>query len=59
MRAFIYVFMLSLGAVAYGQDKVPLKGIVSDSLGAPIELANVVAIDKETGQVASFWLHRP
>lgn len=54
MRAFIYVFMLSLGAVAYGQDKVPLKGIVSDSLGAPIELANVVATDKETGQVASF-----
>jgi hypothetical protein len=52
MKKFITLLLLFVATITYAQ--VELKGVVLDSLGTPLELANVIAINKETSALESF-----
>ncbi len=47
---FIAVFMVSWVSTA----QINLKGVVKDSIGAPLEMANVIALDTVAKKIASF-----
>ncbi|WP_203257591.1 carboxypeptidase regulatory-like domain-containing protein [Hyunsoonleella ulvae] len=49
--SIILVFIVSMG---YSQIK--LQGVVKDSIGTPLELANVVAINQETSALESYGI---
>ena len=44
------IFMVTLISNA----QVQLKGVVKDSIGEPLEMANVLAINKVTKKIASY-----
>ncbi|TXE17650.1 outer membrane beta-barrel protein [Psychroserpens burtonensis] len=52
MKKLLVVLMLLIAGVSSAQ--VTAKGVVKDSIGAPLELANVIAINKETKAMASY-----
>ena len=52
MKNIFIVLLLLIAAISSAQ--VTVKGIVKDSIGAPLELANVIAINKETKAMASY-----
>ncbi|MGK0387195.1 MAG: hypothetical protein ACI849_001818, partial [Patiriisocius sp.] len=52
MKKFTTLVLLWVATITFAQ--VELKGVVRDSLGAPLELANVIAINKETSALESF-----
>ncbi|WGH76386.1 carboxypeptidase-like regulatory domain-containing protein [Tenacibaculum tangerinum] len=52
MKRYLYAVLLFLGMSSHAQ--ITLKGIVKDSLNTPLELANVVAIDKATSLLESY-----
>ena len=43
MKNFITIITLSMGIAGFSQVK--LNGVIKDSLGSPLELANVIAIN--------------
>ena len=49
---FLSVFFLFAAASLFSQ--VSFKGTVKDSIGNPLELANVIAIDKSTNLLESY-----
>ena len=49
---FIMLFCVANGVFA----QVKLEGIVKDSIGAPLELANVIAINQETKTLQSYGI---
>lgn len=51
----IITFLL-LMAVGMLHAQVKLEGVVKDSLGAPLELANVIAVNKETKALDSYGI---
>ena len=54
MRILIILSIVVLSRTAVAQETFEFTGHVVDSLQAPIELANVVAIENASGAVASF-----
>ncbi|MFY0689201.1 MAG: TonB-dependent receptor [Cyclobacteriaceae bacterium] len=54
MRIYLILFLNLVAFTGYGQSPVKFTGFVKDSIGNAVELANVVAIDQETGAYASF-----
>ena len=51
---FLGVFLLLSFPELHAQ--ITLSGVVKDSLDVPLELANVVAINKQTGDLASYGI---
>lgn len=43
-----------LFVTAYASAQITVQGVVKDSIGSPLELANVIAINKETKAMASY-----
>ncbi|WP_298237483.1 TonB-dependent receptor [uncultured Algibacter sp.] len=54
MKKLIFVALLCVANLAMSQVK--LQGIVRDSIGAPLELANVIAINQETKALESYGI---
>ena len=50
----IYFTLVLLLASSIGLSQVKLQGVVRDSLGSPLELANVIAINKQSSALESF-----
>jgi len=48
MRHFIIVFGILIASSFYVNAQVRVEGVVRDSIGAPLELANVIAINQAT-----------
>lgn len=48
MRHFIIVFGILIASNFYVNAQVRVEGVVRDSIGAPLELANVIAINQAT-----------
>lgn len=49
----LLTFFLAVSMFAFSQD-VKVSGIVTDSIGNPLELANVIALNKLTNKLASY-----
>jgi len=54
MKRILLVTLLCVTGWSYAQVK--MTGIVKDSIGAPLELANVIAINQETGGLESYGI---
>ncbi|MCB0383141.1 MAG: TonB-dependent receptor [Psychroserpens sp.] len=52
MRHIILLALLLVTSLASSQ--ITVRGVVKDSIGAPLELANIIAINKETKAMASY-----
>ena len=52
MKKITFITMLLLSCVSFSQ--VQLTGIVKDSIGNPLEMANVIALDTVAKKIASF-----
>jgi len=52
MRIYFTLALLFLSSI--GLSQVKLQGVVRDSLGSPLELANVIAINKQSSALESF-----
>lgn len=52
MKYKLLIVLLLVGVSAIGQIKV--QGVVKDSIGTPLELANVIAINQETKALESY-----
>ena len=52
MKKLIFAALLCITNVAISQVK--LQGVVKDSIGNPLELANVIAINQETSALESY-----
>jgi hypothetical protein len=50
-----HIFILALLVVtSFASAQITVQGVVKDSIGAPLELANIIAINKETKTMASY-----
>ena len=56
MKYFITIIFLLMGISVTAQVK--LEGVIKDSLGNPLELANVIAINKATKSTFSVFRFR-
>ncbi|PIA81760.1 TonB-dependent receptor [Gaetbulibacter sp. 4G1] len=54
MKKIIFVALLCLSNITYAQIK--LQGVVKDSIGNPLELANVIAINQKTKALESYGI---
>lgn len=54
MKNIISIICLCMASISFGQ--VTMKGVVSDSLNQPLELANVIAINNETNGLESYGI---
>ncbi|MFI1771956.1 carboxypeptidase regulatory-like domain-containing protein [Thalassobellus citreus] len=54
MKKIILLMLLLVAEVTFAQIKV--EGVVKDSIGAPLELANVIAINQETQKLDSYGI---
>ena len=52
MRIYFTLALLLVSSI--GLSQVKLQGVVRDSLGSPLELANVIAINKQSSALESF-----
>lgn len=52
MKKIVLLAILMVTGIASAQVK--LTGVVKDSIGAPLEMANVIAINKDTKKMASY-----
>ncbi|WP_040248149.1 TonB-dependent receptor [Psychroserpens mesophilus] len=52
MRNIVLLMLLLVTSVASSQ--ITVRGVVKDSIGSPLELANIIAINKETQAMASY-----
>jgi len=52
MKNFLFFILLSLVNISFSQIK--LQGVVKDSIGNPLELANIIAINEETKALESY-----
>lgn len=52
MKYITTIIFLSLSLASFSQVK--LQGVIRDSLGSPLELANVIAINKATKTLDSY-----
>ena len=54
MKYYISILLLSISGLTFSQVK--LEGYVKDSIGNPLELANVIAINKATSALDSYGI---
>ncbi|MGB5189627.1 carboxypeptidase-like regulatory domain-containing protein, partial [Robiginitalea sp.] len=54
MKKILCIALLFVAGLSYGQ--IRLEGVVKDSLGTPLELANVIAINQETKGMESYGI---
>ncbi|WP_223034800.1 carboxypeptidase regulatory-like domain-containing protein [Hanstruepera marina] len=54
MKHVLTAVILLIGISTYGQIKI--EGVVKDSIGNPLELANVIAINQETNKLDSYGI---
>lgn len=54
MKHVLTAVILLIGISTYGQIKI--EGVVKDSIGDPLELANVIAINQETNKLDSYGI---
>lgn len=54
MKNLLVILVLGWSSFTLAQSPVTLSGIVQDSVGNPMELANVVAYDMETDKLTSY-----
>ena len=54
MKKLIFVALLCFANISMSQVK--LEGVVKDSIGSPLELANVIAINQETKALESYGI---
>ena len=54
MKKIVVVLTVLIASICSAQ--ITVKGVVKDSIGAPLELANVIAINKETKAMASYGI---
>ena len=52
MKRIIFVALLCVTGWSFAQVK--MSGVVKDSIGNPLELANVIAINQESGGLESY-----
>ena len=52
MKKITFITMLIVSCASFSQ--VQLTGIVKDSIGNPLEMANVIALDTVAKKIASF-----
>ncbi len=55
MNKLILVAVL-LFSISLTAQNIKVRGVIKDSIGNPLELANVIAIEKETGAVESYGI---
>ena len=53
MKEFFFIALMSVAMLSFGQS-VKVEGFVKDSIGNPLELANVIAFIKGTSKVQSY-----
>lgn len=49
-----FFILLFLTVVSYSNAQVKIQGVIKDSIGSPLELANVIAINIETNSLDSY-----
>ena len=54
MKHVLTAIILFIGISTFGQIKI--EGVVKDSIGNPLELANVIAINQETNKLDSYGI---
>ncbi|MCF7567183.1 carboxypeptidase-like regulatory domain-containing protein [Sabulilitoribacter arenilitoris] len=54
MKRIIFIALLCVSSFNYAQ--IQLQGVVKDSIGNPLELANVIAINQETKALESYGI---
>lgn len=54
MKKFWFIIVLLIGVAKVSTAQVKVQGIVKDSIGNPLELANVIAINQETKKLDSY-----
>ena len=54
MKNVLFIWLLFVASTTFAQIKV--EGVVRDSIGAPLELANVIAINQESKTMDSFGI---
>ncbi len=54
MNKLIFLLLLLVAGSTFAQVK--LEGVIKDSIGAPLELANVIAINQETQKLDSYGI---
>lgn len=54
MKKLLFICLLFVGFIGFSQ--VQIQGFVKDSIGNPLELANVIAINKTTSTLESFGI---
>ena len=52
IKKLIFIALLCIANISFAQIK--LQGVVKDSIGQPLELANVIAINQETSALESY-----
>lgn len=52
MKHFLFVTLLCVTSLSFAQ--VTMSGVIKDSIGTPLELTNVIAIDPESGGLESY-----
>ena len=52
MKTYLTLAIVLISSI--GLSQVKLQGVVRDSLGTPLELANVIAINKQSSALESF-----
>ena len=54
MKHLLVTILLLIGCTSFAQVK--FEGVIKDSIGNPLELANVIAINKETSKLDSYGI---
>jgi hypothetical protein len=54
MRKIIFLMLLFIANISFAQIKI--EGVVTDSIGNPLELANVIAINQKTQKLDSYGI---
>ncbi|RYD89334.1 MAG: TonB-dependent receptor, partial [Sphingobacteriales bacterium] len=53
MKKILFALLLSVSAISWGQN-VKLEGTLRDSLGSPLEMANIMAVNKGTNAMEAY-----
>ena len=57
MKKLIQLALLLVVGTTFAQVKI--EGVVRDSIGAPLELASIIAINQETQKLDSYGITNP
>lgn len=54
MKQLICVLLISFCTISSFSQSIKLRGFIKDSIGNPLELANIIATDKTSGEIESY-----